>query len=511
MMIKPKIFHILNQTVILSFLFIIFSGLTYSQSNEIWDQVGEHLVAKSTYDNKYYWKDSLNWPIIDKNWKSVACKIRKSSKWGVMLNGRVGGMYAEVKHLQFSPDGDTLIYVGTKGVSHTFRRTISIRKFVEKDERLYDAIFPTLFSPDGKSWTYKIRDDEDWYLILDGKESQRYDFIDDYQFNPSGNMIVFKARNYGKTFIVINGFEGRQYDNIFDLTYNPKGNDVAYWAERDHKYFLVVGDSEINYSARRPPNPILYSPTGKLFLYCVSEIQDAHEKIFVIQNDIYSKPYDRVNWLETKFSPDGNSVAYPAGRGNDQFIVLNQKEEPYYEEVKSPIFSPDGFSLMYFAYESNKWFTVLNKRKGKRYDAVKEALFAPDAEIYSYAAKENNKWFVVQNDIEDEKKFDEVSSLTYNSKSDKFAYIAKTGETYKVVLNQTEGSDYRNISSLQFTPDGNLSVYIVRENDNKFVVINGSEQKKYKDIFKIEMSPDGKRIGYFALNEKNEIVWVVSE
>jgi hypothetical protein len=483
----------------------------YSQENENWGEPGEHLVCQISKDYKYYWKEQINWPIISKNWKSVACKVKKGARWSVLLNGKSGTPYAEVRFLQFSPMSDTLIYIGTKGANQNFRRTVSVTKYIEKEERLYDEISPTVFNPEGKLWTYRIRDDIDWYVVLNGKESSRYDYVDIPQFSSDGSMLVFKAKLNGKYFLVVNGFEGKQFDDITGITFNPSGNDVAYWGKSNNIYYLTINDSIINHTEILPsfPNPILYSSNGKTFGYCINEARNGLNNYYVIQNDIYSKPYDKIDWKEAKFSPDGNSLIYPAGKGNSECVVLNLRDEPNYEAVSSLIFSYDNFSIMYFAYESNKWFAVINKRKEKRYDSVKLNIFQPRGDSYVYAAKENNKWFLVLDGMENEKKFDDIKNILYNSSGEKLAYIARTGELYSVILNDIEGNLFPKIDTLTFTPDGNSIAYIIKDKQEKFIVINGYEGKRYKDIYRLEISPDGKRVGYFALDDRGNILWVV--
>ena len=172
-------------------------------------------------------------------------------------------------------------------------------------------------------------------LFLNGKESQRYDFVDIPRFNPNSNLIIFKAMLNEKYFLVVNGIENKPYDNISGLVFNPVTNDFAYWAERDNRYFLVVNDTEVNYNSRKPVNEILFGQNGISFAYTISENNGSKEQHYVILNDVYGKPYDRVRWTESKFGSDGKTFVYPAGKGNNEFMVLNQKEEPYYESVKT--------------------------------------------------------------------------------------------------------------------------------------------------------------------------------
>lgn len=507
----------LSKNILLLSLLFLSSFSLFSQDALDWSRPGKYLICNVAKEYRDFWKEEYNWPIINKNWGAVAAKTLKGTKWSVLLNNKPGTYYSEVKHLQFSPNGDTLVYVGMKGVNKLFRRALSVRINEERDERLYDEISPTIFTPDGKSWAYKIRDDNDWYLIVNGVESRRYDSVNFHQFSPDGSSLTFKATLNGKSFLVTDGDEGKKYDDIFAITFNPVNSEASYWGRNGNQYYLVSGNKEINVSRQVPPvdNSILFNPKGNSFAYFVRDL--ITDDYFVVQDGVYSNPYDRIKWEEANYSKDGSTLAYPAGKGNREFIVLNGKEEEKYDVVQFPKFSNDNFSLIYIANEGNKWFAVINRKKEKRYDMVKDVVFSPSGNSYAYCAKLNNKWFIVRNGVEVSALFDDVSGLTFTPDGSKIVFIAanitKTTEgnitkeqrREKVIVDNEPFNEYPKIISFKITDDSKVA-FLVEDRGGYFVVMNGMEGELFDAVSGLEVSPNKQGFGYFGV-QGNKIYW----
>ena len=509
----------LKYNLSLLFFFFLFVIPVHTQEKPDWSKPGKYLICNVSKEYKDFWREEINWPIINKNWDAIAAKTLKGTKWSVLLNNKPGTFYSEVKHLQFTPNGDTLVYVGMKGVNKLFRRALSVRINEESDERLYDEISPTIFTPDGKNWAYKIRDDDDWYLVVNGIESKRYDSVNYHKFSPDGTSLIFIAKLDGKSFLVTDGEEGKRYDDIFAITFNPMNSEASYWAVSNGNYYLVSGSKEINISRQVPPvdNSILFNPKGNSFAYFVRDILT--DDYYVVQDGIYSNPYDRIKWEEALYSNDGTTLAYPAGKGNIEFVVLNGKEEENFDAVRQPKFSNDNFSIIYIANQGNKWFAVINRKKEKRYDMVKEALFSPSGNSYAYFAKEGNKWMLVRNGVESANKYDDVSDLSFTPDGSKIVYIAteitktvsdktqKETRRQKLIIDSDSSKEYEKILKYKVT-DNNRVSFLVKEKDSYFIVTDGKEGESFSAIPDFEVSPDGTRIGYFGA-ASNRIYWVV--
>ena len=508
----------IGKLIIIILLVVMMAEILSAQNSSRWRRQGKYLINNVTREYVDFWKEDYNWPIINKNWDAIAIKTLRGTRWSVLLNNNPGTFYTEVKHLQFSPSGDTLVYVGMQGVNKLFRRALSVRIAEEREERLYDDISPTIFTSDGKSWAYRIRDDDDYYLVVNGVESKRYDDVNDYSFSPDGTTLVFRATLKGKNFLVINGEEGKRYDEVFAITFNPVNSEVVYWGRQGKNFFLVSNGTELNVSKQTAPTPksILFNPTGRSFAYFVRDV--FNDSYYVVQDGVYSNPYDRIKFEKALYSRDGTTLAYPAGKGNQEFIVLNGREEEKYDAVSDPVFSNDNFSIIYAANQGNKWFAVINRRKEKRYDMVKETIFSPSGNSYSYFAKRNNKWFVVRNGVEGTELFDDVSNLRYSPDGTKLIFIATIiNRTYlgsevrvnrreRVIVDSESSNDYSKIYSVRVSNNNKIS-FIVEDYGGYFVVTDNDEGELFDSILSLELSPDRLGFGYFGI-QNDRIYWV---
>lgn len=102
------------------------------------------------------------------------------------------------------------------------------------------------------------------------------------------------------------------------------------------------------------------------------------------------------------FSLDSAKVAYKSRFG----IVLNDKEEKHYEKTGFPVFSPDCRSLAYMAGRGDKQFIVVNGQEGKPYDSLRSRfflaapVFSPDSKMVAYPARIGEMWSVIVNGTE---------------------------------------------------------------------------------------------------------------
>jgi Tol biopolymer transport system component len=97
------------------------------------------------------------------------------------------------------------------------------------------------------------------------------------------------------------------------------------------------------------------------------------------------------------FSPDSKLVAYAAGIGNKQFVIVDGKEGARYDGIMSGslIFSPDSKHVAYAAEAGNKRFVIVDGKEGTRYDAIGSLIFSPNSKRVAYGAGIGNKRFVI--------------------------------------------------------------------------------------------------------------------
>jgi hypothetical protein len=98
-------------------------------------------------------------------------------------------------------------------------------------------------------------------------------------------------------------------------------------------------------------------------------------------------------------------VAYGAGVDNKWLVVVDGKEQKYYDLILQGtlIFSPDSQRVTYGAKGGNRnWFVVVDGNEGKKYDSLlrggnKVIFDSPDA--FHYLAETGERIYLVEETI----------------------------------------------------------------------------------------------------------------
>jgi len=322
--------------------------------------------------------DIVGYPEFSADSKKVTFVAKSADKEFVVINGIEHEKFDEIGRTEirkgkviFSLDGKRVAYIARLGNS----------QFVVLDgirQKSYEIVGGNamcswdspVFSPDGKRLGYQVRIDKSWFAVIDGVEGQKnYEVVSSIVFSPDSSRTGYIGSRGKKHFAVIDGVEINQYDGIDLLSFSPDSKNFAYRAHfpgslfKPGKWFFVLNGKEI--------------------------------KEFQIKGDYF------LSYGNFVFSPEGK-VAYKARLG----IVVNDKEEKYFEKTGSPVFSPDGRILAYMAGMGSKQFSVVNGEKGKEYDSLgsrfflANPVFSPDSRRMAYPARIGEKWSVVIDGIE---------------------------------------------------------------------------------------------------------------
>ena len=142
-----------------------------------------------------------------------------------------------------------------------------------------------------------------------------------------------------------------------------------------------------------------------------------------------------------------------------------------------PLFSPDSRRLAYVAGIGKNECVVVDGRLGKRYKLIEENtfVFSPDSRRLAYAARSGKKMTVVVNGLEGDH-YDSVGtgSLTFSPDSRRIAYGAGIGEEQFVVIDEHAGKKYRDIVAIGggrivFDSPNSLH-YLTLAGDNIFLI-----------------------------------------
>ncbi|MGA1974777.1 MAG: hypothetical protein ABSG92_04000 [Conexivisphaerales archaeon] len=239
-------------------------------------------------------------------------------------------------------------------------------------------------------------------------------------------------------------------------------------------------------------------------------------------------------------SPDGKRVAYVAGVGTKQFVVVDGKEGKQYDGIGKgilelasdfylgiPVFSPDSQRVAYVAREGERWFVVIDGKEEKQYDDLGPLTltFSPDSKRVAYVARVGTKQFVMVVDGKEGKQYEWIGGLVFSPDSKRLAYWAGVGGRRVVVVDGEEGEAYPGVAQgmgpsflpdipfssvpgwwvastyceISFSPNSRRFAYVGSRGAKWIVVVDGKEENAYDWIGDgLVFSPDSQRVACYV-------------
>lgn len=387
------------------------------------------------------------------------------------------------------------------------------------------------YSPDSKHCAYMARQDESWYIVVDGQQGAGYTNLDMPLFSPTGGHVAYKARKNEQWCMVVDGKEGKGYEAIGadeDLLGVRSGDYLLFNADGTHFAYVAVQKAES------------LAETG---VSCV------------VWDNTESAAFDHVSDLT--FSQDGKHLAYAAEKNRETFIILDRQEVASYAAAGCPVLSAHGERLAYLAsMNKQKFFVVIDGLPGKAYESVKPVILSPDGKHYYYVAQdgdrqclvcdglegplysqvfppsfspdgkhlvniavEGNQWCVAKDEAPGPS-FDAIWTPVFSADSAHLAYVARVGEQTTVVLDQQPGMGVTGlITDLQFTPDGKHLLYEARDTSGKTLPVTIAMDNRAGHLYE-KLLPHADNVPHVFLDgsvafhyfaEKNHTIYKVEE
>lgn len=202
-------------------------------------------------------------------------KQKRIVEFDFSLTGKLkeGRLFDEVMTLQFSTDGTMLAHLGKKGTDtylvldgkeerlpegeypspmaiKSDNKGVGIPVVGKDGTYLYEAfgsggpspnrykeVGDVVYSSDGRNHAYVAIKDEQFLIVVNGKEGPIYDRVIAPQFSPDSKYLVYRARQDNKRFVVVADASGKvikelpRYKRVFETTFSPDGGSVAYGAD----------------------------------------------------------------------------------------------------------------------------------------------------------------------------------------------------------------------------------------------------------------------------------------
>jgi hypothetical protein len=142
---------------------------------------------------------------------------------------------------------------------------------------------------------------------------------------------------------------------------------------------------------------------------------------------------------------------------------------------------------------------------------LRSLVASPDGQHFAYAVRAPDGIRIIR-DGSPGPVFDAVWFANYGSDSRHFAYLAKRGEDFFMVFDETQSGPYGTTGRPVFRPDGGAIAYYTRRADGDHVVVAGQEGLAYPRIASDPVfSPDGKRLAFAVVDDAGPFVVVDGE
>jgi hypothetical protein len=374
--------------------------------------------------------------------KRLAYSVCDGEKWYVVIDKQAGKKYEEVQIAGFSPDNKHFVYSAC----------LSGEWFVVNNGvagKRYDEISLAGYLRDGKIVYIAILDNQ-YFAVVDGKESGPYDYIDDIMLSPDGKRYAYEAKKEDKYCAVVDGIEGKYYESLgWSMKFSPDSKKLAYSARTGNLWYAVVDGVESQQS---------FENLHLMFFY---------------------------------FSPDSKRTALDVWSGDFSWLVIDGVEGEKYDKVHNVVFSPDSQRIAYIGEiitpDKETIFTaVIDGIEGKQYTYIDifndSMVFSPDSKSIAYIASNGSSRIMVIDGIESDN-FNSVLNFVFSPDSKRTAYIARINNSSlnQIVVLDGIKSEFYNVVNIKFSPHSEYFIALVSDrNKDKYLLVEGAPSSKYK-------------------------------
>lgn len=281
---------------------------------------------------------------------------------------------------------------------------------------------------------------------------------------------------------------------------------------------LVNGGKQIIHIFSDPN--VIYSQDGN-HLAIWGYLEDKKQTLINIdgQDGPFYEGYESISHFT--FSPDGTRYAYWVRKSNNDYvIVVNGKEEGFYNRPGKILFSPDSKRIAYIAQAERKIFVVVDGKRGFEEQVVQGAnygdlwlVFSQNSEHFYYGLS-GLRLDGEEQVLDPTVKYVYPESVSLSPDGKHLCYIAQSAPVGNLKPKSTkawiviDGKSQKQYGpppkweiafAPVFSPDSQTVAYSAREGDDYFLVWKGIEGKRYPaPINRVRFSPDSSQLVYPA-------------
>lgn len=389
-----------------------------------------------------------------------------------------------------------------------------------------EATFQPVFSQRGGGVAYCAEKNGKVYVVHNGKPGKTYTNVGALALSPDGRRIAYGALTGGKWRMIIDGKEGELFSAVKAPVFSPDGLHVAYQAMAGEKWHLVVdakpnagtGTRILDHQFSGDSSRIAYidnandKNAGRLV---VADLGFTRETTVATDVSLMTVNDDRTR-IAAITGTDGKFSVCEA----DFSMPDKPLTGPQYERIFKLVFTRGDRSAVYMAERSGKRLVVYSGREEPipdGGDAAEPPVLRPGHKGFGLLVKANNLAFLYESlnaSPRKHKEYEEAANLVSSRDGNSWAYAARRGNTWFLVVNDAEGPAFDRIVNPVFSPDGKYVVYRARKEGKRFVVVADRDGRtvktlpQYEQVFEVKFSDSGKLFGYGVKDGKN-LIWKV--
>ena len=387
-------------------------------------------------------------------------------------------------------------------------------------------VFQIVFSEQGGGVAYLAEISGQYHVVYNGIMGRPITGLDKIIMSADGSRIAYGADFDGKWRMVIDNRLGVISEEVGDPVFSPDNQHIAYAAKIGKKWHMIVDDKMSSECRAIDGKPVFSGDSTKLAY--VEKIDDRGQ-LRLIVSDLALRAVDKKESSGAQLveNTDKTRIAAVRKSGKKQSVIEFSfdspkavNESPQYDEVSRLVFGPDGESLAYVAGRGGQRVLVLNGKEEAipKGDISAPPVVRPDGKGIGVIMASEGKFFLYQafsNKDTKEGQYDEADGLAYG-KDGLHAYAARKGNNWVVVANGKEGPALDRVVSPVFSPDGKFLLYRARKDGKRFVVVadaNGKTLRQYpayEQVFQTVFTADGKSVAY-GVKDGNKLIWKVEK
>lgn len=390
---------------------------------------------------------------------------------------------AEVFHVVVSERGNSVAYKAVRGG----KQVMVINGAVGAPYKSLESI---VFSQDGSKYAYTATDENDkWHIISNIVQDSIFHHIDEPVFSPDGKHLAYRAAVGEEWYLAVDGSLTSPSKNALGKpVFSADSSWVAYTEEiASDRSRLHITDRSFK-SIRvvdSVASPIILASDASRIAVVVTN-KEGGKRVMQIQFDRPEQSsegavYDEI--ITNTFSYIGSAIAYEAVKGGTRYLVFNGREEQLAGGLAhAAVIRPDRKAVA----------AVIDNGKSVTY---RQAFLGGAQPLLRHEG---------------------IDSPVFSSDGSQYAYLAKRGNGWFVVVNGSEGQPFERVVSPMFSPDGSKLVYRARKDGKRFVVVadrNGETLRQfpgYEQIYPAVFSPDGTSVAY-GVKDGARVMWVVEK